>query len=162
MNTTQDCTYKSPYFDYDLWTTGEGEAKRYWTRVRETGEVTEVSLEVMRFLRAEEKKTYREYLKTQGLAPILSIEQSLDEGKEGWFTDNENDKNAVDLKMVIEKFKPLLTPKQLEIFERCMIGGEPVREYAREKGTHHTVILEAIDAIRNKFKIFLYGTPPIA
>ena len=41
--------YKSKEFDYDLWTTQEGGTKHYWARVKATGEVAEISIEVMRF-----------------------------------------------------------------------------------------------------------------
>jgi hypothetical protein len=36
--------------------------KHYWARVRATGEVAEISHEVMRYLRAEEKRIYREFM----------------------------------------------------------------------------------------------------
>ena len=45
-------------FDYDLWTTEEG---KYMVRVKATGEVTEVSREVMKALRAEEKRMRRSF-----------------------------------------------------------------------------------------------------
>ena len=38
--------YKSKEFDYDLWTTQEGGTKHYWARVKATGEVAEISIEV--------------------------------------------------------------------------------------------------------------------
>ena len=45
-------------FDYDLWTTEEG---KYMVRVKATGEVTEVGREVMKALRAEEKRMRRSF-----------------------------------------------------------------------------------------------------
>ena len=51
--------YKSKEFDYDLWTTQEGGTKHYWARVKATGEVAEISIEVMRFLRAEDTRRQR-------------------------------------------------------------------------------------------------------
>ena len=45
-------------FDYDLWTTEDGKCM---VRVKATGEVTEVDREVMKSLRAEEKKLRRSY-----------------------------------------------------------------------------------------------------
>ena len=45
-------------FDYDLWTTEDGKCM---VRVKLTGEVTEVDREVMKSLRAEEKKLRRSY-----------------------------------------------------------------------------------------------------
>ncbi len=46
-------------FDYDLWTTEDG---KYMVRVKSTGEVTEVERDVMRVLRAEEKKMRRSFV----------------------------------------------------------------------------------------------------
>ena len=45
-------------FDYDLWTTEDGKCM---VRVKRTGEVSEVDREVMKVLRAEEKKLRRSY-----------------------------------------------------------------------------------------------------
>ena len=52
-------TPKTPIaFDYDLWTTENG---KYMVRVKRTGEVSEVDRDVMRVLRAEEKRIRRSY-----------------------------------------------------------------------------------------------------
>ena len=45
-------------FDYDLWTMEDGKCM---VRVKATGEVTEVDREIMKALRAEEKKLRRSY-----------------------------------------------------------------------------------------------------
>ena len=42
-------------FDYDLWAIEENGRKRYFARIKATGEETEVSLEVMRLLLRQEK-----------------------------------------------------------------------------------------------------------
>lgn len=49
--------YKAKDFDYDLWTSPDGKC---FVRVRSTGEVSEISEETMKFLRAEEKRLFRE------------------------------------------------------------------------------------------------------
>ena len=52
-------TPKTPVaFDYDLWTTEDGKCM---VRVKKTGEVSEVNRDVMRVLRAEEKRIRRSY-----------------------------------------------------------------------------------------------------
>ena len=76
--------YKSKEFDYDLWTTQEGGIKRYWARVKATGEVAEISIEIMRCLRTEEKRIYREIETSQQRGSMLSLEFLYDEEKEGW------------------------------------------------------------------------------
>ena len=52
-------------FDYDLWAIEENGRKRYFARIKATGEETEVSLEVMRLLLRQEKQMRREYAKQQ-------------------------------------------------------------------------------------------------
>ena len=42
-------------FDYDLWAIEENGRKRYFARIKATGEEAEVSLEVMRLLLRQEK-----------------------------------------------------------------------------------------------------------
>ena len=44
-------------FDYDLWTAQDEQGKtHYLVRVKQTGEITEVTHDVMKFLRSTEKK----------------------------------------------------------------------------------------------------------
>ena len=61
-------------FDYDLWAIEENGRKRYFARIKATGEETEVSLEVMRLLLRQEKQMRREYAKQQTLGPVLSLD----------------------------------------------------------------------------------------
>ena len=57
-------TPKTPIeFDYDLWTTEDGKCM---VRVKSTGEVTEVDREVMKALRAEEKRIRRALRSNEG------------------------------------------------------------------------------------------------
>ena len=44
-------------FDYDLWAIEENGRKRYFARIKATGEETEVSLEVMRLLLNQDGST---------------------------------------------------------------------------------------------------------
>lgn len=58
-------TPKTPIeFDYDLWTTEDGKCM---VRVKITGEVTEVDREVMKALRAEEKRIRRALRSNEGI-----------------------------------------------------------------------------------------------
>lgn len=73
-------------FDYDLWAIEENGRKRYFARIKATGEETEVSLEVMRLLLSQEKQMRREYAKQQTIGPVLSLDAihyggSMDEGR---------------------------------------------------------------------------------
>ena len=67
-------------FDYDLWAIEENGRKRYFARIKATGEETEVSLEVMRLLLRQEKQMRREYAKQQTIGPVLSLDAIRDGG----------------------------------------------------------------------------------
>ena len=67
-------------FDYDLWAIEKNGRKRYFARIKATGEETEVSLEVMRLLLSQEKQMRREYAKQQTIGPVLSLDAIRDGG----------------------------------------------------------------------------------
>ena len=154
--------YKSKEFDYDLWTTIENGTKHYWARVKATGEVTEVSHEVMKFLRAEEKRVYREIEASQNRGSILSLDIPHDEEKESWFEDHGRGTSEMETALFEEEFRKLLTPYQLEIFESCLLGKEGIRSFARRKGVHHKAIEKSIAIIQEKFKKYFSGGSPNA
>ena len=68
-------------FDYDLWAIEENGRKRYFARIKATGEETEVSLEVMRLLLRQEKQMRREYAKQQTIGPVRSLRNASLKGK---------------------------------------------------------------------------------
>ena len=152
--------YKSKEFDYDLWTTNENGTKHYWARVKATGEVTEVSYEVMKFLRAEEKRVYREIEAAQKRGTTLSLDVPHDEEKEYWLEDNGMGVCEMEIPIIEEKFRKLLTPNQLEIYENCLLGKEGIRSFARRKGVHHKAIEKSIAIIQVKFKEFYFDGSP--
>ena len=137
-------------FDYDLWTAGEGTQKKYFTRVKRTGEVCEVSHELMKFLRSEEKRQIRELEQSGNL---LCLETVPDEDfGESWMTDPRDFTNDVTTKMTEDAFLQLLTPNQRDVYLYCIAGDMNVREYARAYGLHHKSVSETILAIREKYK----------
>ena len=152
--------YKSTEFDYDLWTTNTDGTKRYWARVKATGEVTEISHEVMCFLRSEEKKLYREITAIKKNGSPLSLDVTSGEEKESWFEDHGSGVSEMETELNKEDFRKLLTGRQREIFDYCLIGGNSVRKFAREKGLDHKTVLEAVDVIKEKAKKFFDYTPP--
>ena len=154
--------YKSKEFDYDLWTTTENGTKHYWARVRATGEVTEISHEVMCFLRSEEKRLYREIAQLQKYGSTLSLDIPHDEEKESRFEDHGFGVSEMETELNKEDFRKLLTDRQREIFNYCLLDGNSVRKYAREKGLDHKTVLEAVEAIKEKAKKFFNYTPPKA
>ena len=148
-------------FDYDLWTTEDG---KRMVRVKATGEVTEVSREIMKLLRAEEKKQRREMegipisgSKTEKATllslDIISLENFSDnEYCPSWLVDNTfNPENIASVKELKKKFIESLSPAQREVFLKCFCGGMSCREYARKKNVDHVIIVRIAKRIRKKY-----------
>ena len=150
-------------FDYDLWTTEDGKCM---VRVKATGEVTEVDREVMKSLRAEEKKLRRSYGAVgtsddednakKSSDTVLSLDALPEEDvkSSAWLADPANNIEMALTEMCIEDFRKSLSSIQLEIFDTVMLGGVGVREYARQKGINHKTVVEAIASMRKKLKKF--------
>ena len=142
-------------FDYDLWTTNENGTKRYWAKVRKTGEITEISHDVMKLLRNEEKRTYRHNLSVKNSDQVLSLEYFDDEEKEDWLEDH-TWTIEMDTALVEGDFKKMLTPIQLEVFKSCMLDGCGIRKFAREKGISHKAVEKTIAIIKRKFNRYFF------
>ena len=145
-------------FDYDLWTTNENGTKHFWARIKATGEVSEVSPEVMRFLRAEEKRVYREIEASQKRGTTLSLDVPHDEEKEYWLEDNGMGVSEMEMPILEEAFRKLLTPLQLSVFQECLLGKVSVTEYARKNGITKQSVSDVIEGIRKKAKKFFDHT----
>lgn len=144
-------------FDYDLWTSDAEGVKRYWARVRSTGEVTEISHDVMKFLRKEEKKCYRELAETAVRGTALSLDAPNCGEPGDWAEDPRADMKETEFAVIEEEFRKALTPNQLAVYENCMLGSRGVREYAREKGIKHASVIRTMKAIRKKTEKFFYA-----
>ena len=154
-------------FDYDLWTTKDG---KNMVRVKATGEVTEVSRQVMLALRSFEMKLKRSQtgIPVEGgkgaRATLLSIDlfslDSCDKNSDGmtppWLIDNEqNPEKIASLNELKKEFIDSLSPSQYEVFLKCFCGGMSFREYARKKKVDHVIIVRVAKRIRKKFsKVF--------
>ena len=121
--------------------------------------MAEISIEIMRCLRTEEKRVYREIVASQNRGSTLSLDVSHDEEKEYWLEDNGMGVSEMEIPILEEEFCKLLTANQLEIYKACMIGHCSVREYARRKKLDPKTVSEVIAAIRKKFKKFFWDTP---
>ena len=146
--------YKSKEFDYDLWTTNENGTKHYWARVKATGEVTEVSHEVMCFLRAEEKRVYREVTAIKKHGSPLSLDVPSGEEKESWFEDHGYGVSEMETELNKEDFRKLLTPIQLAVFEECIVGSTTLTDFATQKGITRQSVSDVVEGIRKKAKKF--------
>ena len=111
-------------FDYDLWAIEENGRKRYFARIKATGEETEVSLEVMRLLLRQEKQMRREYAKQQTIGPVPSL----------------------------DAFCKTLTDSRRSIFLECLNEGKSQSAYAAEHGMTRQSVHDAIALIRKKSK----------
>ena len=143
-------------FDYDLWTTEDGKCM---VRVKCTGEVTEVSPEVLKLLRAEERQVRKAAYNTSndtdnGKKPkVFSYDALPVEGCESLdLADATNETEAIITRLTIESVKKTLTPNQLNVFEAIFENGMSAREYARDSGKNHKSVLETVEAIRKKFQ----------
>ncbi len=146
-------------FDYDLWTTVEDGRKHYWAKVRSTGEITEISHEVIKYLRAEEKKAYREIEFGRNSESILSLDElHADNEESSWFEDHGIGMSEMETPIMEEEFRKMLTPNQLEIYEQCLLGEYNIRDFARKKGVHHKAVEKSISQIQFKFKKYLQDT----
>lgn len=152
-------------FDYDLWTTEEG---KYMVRVKATGEVTEVGREVMKALRAEEKRMRRSFAaeslddeQVEGGNTVLSLDALPDDDVKSaaWLADPHSFTEELTMRMLIENFVLTLTEKQSEVFRSCVISGESLSSCAKRMGVDYTTVKEARNAVRKKFKNFFDGTP---
>jgi len=147
---------KSPKeFDYDLWTTKDSEGKaHYWAKVKETGEIQEVSHEIMKFLRSEEKKLRRELNEMPPSGPILSLDTPHDDEKSSWFEDRNYGVIEMETKIAEEEFRKTLTDEQLNVYMHCIRNGESASEYAKKHHKAQQTVFGIITAIREKAKIF--------
>jgi len=143
-------------FDYDLWTTGEGEEKKYWVKIKATGDVAEISHEVMKYLRSKEKHMRREAAEARnGKTPLSLNVIADDESAEYWLADSFSVEDEVLTKISVEEFLCTLTIRQQDIYRSCMEGGMMATEYAEENSLHRNTVLSEISIIRAKFIISL-------
>ncbi len=146
-------------FDYDLWTTEDG---KYMVRLKRTGEVTEVSHETMKYLRAEEKRVRRSM---QGVPvaeaenefeSILSLSYvSYENGEDmepAWLEDPVRMEDTVMIGMLESELLSVLTLKQRDVYEKCLIGGMKLREYAALNALNVRTVFDSKTAIQKKFK----------
>ena len=160
---------KSPKeFDYDLWIAEDGQ---YMVRVKATREECAVSQAVFRKLRAEEKKLRREMagaptwnVGVDGRtirAAIMStdfVNVPDDAGSDpSWLIDPHDFEQDLLLRESIRELREQLTERQLEAFERCILGEMSTYALAKEKQVDHKAIWKSLDLIRKKFQKILVG-----
>ena len=71
-----------------------------------------------------------------------------------WLEDKSRMEDEVMMDMMIKEFAQSLTPKQFDVFQRCLLGGVSLREYSRKKGISNQAISDINKAVQKKFKKF--------
>ncbi len=142
-------------FEYDLWTTNDDGTKKYWVRIRLTGEVSEISHELIKVLRGEEKRLYRqiEVGNTE-----LSLDTPCDEERESWYGDHFQGGQCMALDLEEKEFRTYLTTKQLDVNMKCIRGGSSAVTYAKEHGITKQSVFDIVTAIRKKAKKYFIDT----
>lgn len=148
-------------FDYDLWTTEDGKCM---VRVKGTGEVTEVDRDVMRLLRAEEKKLRRSMTGVpisgceDETATLLTLDYVSYQGGEdmspAWLEDPHDFTGEIMSQMLTEDFLKGLTPRERDVYDFCIRDGGSQQEYAAKTGLSVSRVCKIVGAIRKKAKIF--------
>ena len=146
-------------FDYDLWTTEDGKCM---VRVKLTGEVTEVAREVMKILRAEEKKLRRSFTGEtsedgeEGNETVLSLDALPDDdvNAAAWLADYRDFVREVMVSEMDKEFREMLTDAQREIYEVVLLGGMKPYDYSKKKGISASSVTQHIHAIQKKAKKF--------
>lgn len=138
-------------------------------RVKATGEVTEVAREVMRMLRAEEKKLRRSMTGVpipgceDETATMLSLDYVSYPGGEdmepSWLMNPISMEDEVITEMLEAEFVQTLTDYQREIYEACMKNGMRASDFARSHGVDHSTIRDMKRLIIKKSKKFFQAPP---
>ena len=146
-------------FDYDLWTTEDGKCM---VRVKRTGEVTEVDREVMKVLRAEEKKLRRSYTggnsedtdEAEDKNSILSLDALPDDDvkSSSWLADPRDFVKELETQMLIDDFRLTLSEIEQKVLDDCLLGGTTVREFSTANGLPKSSVWDIINSLRKNLK----------
>lgn len=149
-------------FDYDLWTTEDG---RCMVRLKCTGDVTEVSRDVMKALRTEEKRLRRSAAGTPASClrdgvqhTVLSLDfVSTSDSKamgSAWLKDPEDFTEKIITNILAEDFLRILTPREADVYRHCMRDGKSQQEYAFDSGLSISRVCKIVASIRKKAENF--------
>lgn len=130
-------------------------------RVKITGEVTEVSREIMRLLRAEEKRIRRDRISKSSYSDVqyrsvlyLDDMPEEDDVKDTWLADKSDFTDDIMVAFLKEEFISTLTTRQKEVFDECIITGVTLSDYAKTHGVSVARVSKIIADIQKKAKNF--------
>ena len=128
----------------------------------------QINTKVMRILRAEEKRLRRskqgvpisgtEGKTAEERASVLSLSYVSYEGCEDlepyWLIDSSSMEESVMFWMSEKEFRATLTPRQLDIYLNCIIGGQSKIDYAAANNMQRQSVYNAETLIMKKAKYF--------
>ena len=128
----------------------------------------QINTKVMRILRAEEKRLRRskqgvpisgtEGKTAEERASVLSLSYVSYEGGEDlepyWLIDSSSMEESVMFWMSEKEFRATLTPRQLDIYLNCIIGGQSKIDYAAANNMQRQSVYNAETLIMKKAKYF--------
>lgn len=141
-------------FDYDLWTTEDGKCM---VRVKLTGEVTEVARDVMKLLRAEEKKMRRSFTTgtTEDGKTILSLDEFPEDVKSpAWLIDPHDFVRELAYEQLESEFIKSLTPREKDVYLYCIRDGHAQKEYAEKSGISFPRVCQLVTSLKKRAKKF--------
>ena len=160
--------YKNKEFEYDLWKSEDG---HYFARVKTTGEVSAISRDIFRYLRCQEKETYRRQelkrVNGKGTAANESVKRKaaveeplsldpMDEDVEesAWGYTELDFTDIVCLGMLLTEFERTLSEKQLEVYTCVLKNRETLQAFADRKGVTKRSVCYVLKKIHEKAEIF--------
>lgn len=155
-------TYSDSDFPYYLWTTDNG--TRCWARVKVTGEVVEISREVMQELRKEQDrikkekeeldshagKNARQYYEINHPLPLEASYAELSDSE--WLISQDTPESQFAAFELEQQLISTLTDRQRDCYLCCAVLGESRSEYARRVGISTYRVSEIFDQIAQKLK----------
>ncbi len=127
-------------------------------RVKRTGEVSEVSRELMQYLRNEEKQLRRswgcvsqEEEEESGSSPLsldVLSEDSMTEHP--WLEDPKSTQEEAETALLEENLMHLLTSRERDLYECCIRNGYSLQEYASQRKFSAAYASRVLASIRRK------------
>ena len=156
-------------FDYDIWKEDDG---TYMVRLKDTGEVTPATPEVVRFLWREEKRVSKEcalfdenkagdpeyvrkYLFHHPLSLNVSPEHMGEDDEaygEEWYPSGANTENEALFNLMRAEIADQLSPRQRNAFKKCLLGEMGIYEYARTEKISFQSAYRTLQIVKEKMK----------
>lgn len=148
-------------FDYDIWKNENG---LYYVRVKRTGEVTQVSEEIVRELwlelyRMSQYRLNTTFIDADGCkqSRIVSLDEARDsdtDDSDSCFVESENPYEPTETEMMESTFLRILTKKQRRVYHLRFEMQLSISECAKRLGVSSRNVDKLIRVIKDKAKCF--------